>query len=144
MSDDKQVLKLADFGNASPVHEQWSLQFTRNKNNLVVTIRWTAPEIMCDDTMMQGHTYSSDVYSLGMTILEIATGKIPFFGHTDRAVCFKLLSKQYLARPEQYFPLEDAKSDRLWSLMVRCWDYDAKNRPSASEVRDELESISKL
>ncbi|KDN42267.1 hypothetical protein RSAG8_06934, partial [Rhizoctonia solani AG-8 WAC10335] len=93
---------------------------------------------------MQTHTYSSDVHSLGMTILEIATEKIPFFGHTDRTVCSKLLSKRYLARPEDYFPLDDGKADSLLSLMVKCWDYDFNNRPSAPEARDELENISKL
>ncbi|CAE6459536.1 unnamed protein product [Rhizoctonia solani] len=117
LSEDRQVLKLADFGNANPVGSQWSLQFSRSSRSVVTTFRWTAPEILRDDAV-QAHTPKSDVYALGM----------------DTAVYMKLLGKQHPARPEDCLPLDDKKADLLWPLLLECWDYDPDHRLGAHRL----------
>ncbi|CAE6450000.1 unnamed protein product [Rhizoctonia solani] len=145
LSENRQVLKLADFGNASCVHDNWSLRFSQSNRDIIAVIRWTAPELMCneDDSKIPAQAYSSDVYSLGMAMLETMTGEIPFFRLRYEAVCYRIANKQHPNRPQRCLP-SDIKAGRMWSLLLECWNYDPGRRPNASRVHDELILVNEL
>lgn len=61
-------IKLADFGVASEARENADAF-----NTIVGSPLWMAPEIV----MQQGYSYGVDVWSLGITCIELALGKPP-------------------------------------------------------------------
>jgi len=96
--------------------------------------RWTAPEIMNppdeDQPVVESFaifTKQSDMYSLGMTILEIFTGNIPFSQKkNDSSVIFLVLGG---GRPELPKSLRDQES--LGRLVQDCWAEKPANRPTS-------------
>ncbi|CUA74298.1 hypothetical protein RSOLAG22IIIB_11117 [Rhizoctonia solani] len=135
---DEGIPALTDFGNS--ILTNASMKFTRSNgesNGTAMTLRWSAAEIIQGSSQ----TEASDVYSLGMTILEIMTEKIPYHGKADATVMFLVvLQKEPPARPEN-MPLGRNDTDKLWKLLLRCWAYDPVLRPTAVEVTDVMKLI---
>ncbi|KDN46719.1 hypothetical protein RSAG8_04099, partial [Rhizoctonia solani AG-8 WAC10335] len=68
------IAKIGDFGTSTFQGDQ-SIGFSSTMNVLVGTFRWMAPEMFRENSAC---SREADVYALGMTILEIITGKVPF------------------------------------------------------------------
>ncbi|KAL4189770.1 hypothetical protein AMTRI_Chr08g167030 [Amborella trichopoda] len=86
-------VKLADFGSAKMVSSELPAI-------LAGTLRWMAPEIL--ERREQGT--ASDIWSLGCTLVEMATGKVPklpdkFAGISDSGLDF--LDKCFMPEPSQ-------------------------------------------
>ncbi|CAE6540203.1 unnamed protein product [Rhizoctonia solani] len=99
---------------------------------------WAAPEILL------GHikrSTESDIYSLGMTILEIITGVTPYYGTPLPGVIVKVIHRVLPRRTEEHFPFEYQEADMLWSLLVGCWRADPSERPNAEQVLSKLREI---
>ncbi|KAG9088934.1 hypothetical protein FS749_001742 [Ceratobasidium sp. UAMH 11750] len=135
-----QTPMITDFGNA--VLQQGTLMFTETINAPTFTPRWTAPELM-DDGVRQSR--EADVYALGMTILELITGKVPYYYKSSIAALVKtmLVDKAIPKRPEESIPSNSEHGDVLWSLLQRCWDHEPENRPSATEVAKIMNGITR-
>jgi len=74
-------------------------------------------------------TKQSDVYSLGMTILEVLTGKAPFHHRRyDTVVILDVIRGIRPPRPK------DSVSNGLWNLLCSCWQPQPENRPTAKIV----------
>ncbi|QRV74672.1 Serine/threonine-protein kinase [Ceratobasidium sp. AG-Ba] len=128
---------LIDFGNA--IISEYTLQFTQTTTKQDMSLRWTAPELMNNEKP----SYKSDVYALGMTILEIFTGKTPYHGMRDPAVIFNVGTwKRVPDRPTDCIPLNEPWADILWDLLMSCWDHMSDYRPTAREVCGHLRKIS--
>ncbi|KAG8706811.1 hypothetical protein FRC08_000851 [Ceratobasidium sp. 394] len=127
---------LIDFGNA--VLGESTLQFTQTATNNGMTPRWTAPEIFAGAK----HDAASDVYSLGMTILEAFTGKVPYTGKTDPAVISAVVNDKKVPDRPQEIPANFAWGDMLWNLLINCWCYAPSERPAARDVYKHLQKIS--
>ncbi|CEL59140.1 Serine/threonine-protein kinase sepA OS=Dictyostelium discoideum GN=sepA PE=2 SV=1 [Rhizoctonia solani AG-1 IB] len=130
------TLKLADFGNASL--KEYSLKFTTTANALNISPRWTAPEVVFGDT---GHSVEADVYALGMTILEVITGEVPYAGISDVTVFVKVMQNIQPMRPEQQIPSGNPQADFLWDLLMTCWTIIPRDRPSAASIGDQMKLI---
>ncbi|KAG9082547.1 hypothetical protein FS749_006779 [Ceratobasidium sp. UAMH 11750] len=128
------VAKLTDFGNT--ILKQYTLEFTGTTGSSKISVRWAAPELLNG----QGtYTKEADIYALGMTFLETVTGKIPFHGKSDLAVCGTVFSGKFPERPEQLDTMEDTNANTLWKMMLRCWAHNFVDRPTASELKHSLE-----
>ena len=116
--------------------------------------RWTAPELLLssisDDlkaSYAEPHilwgvpTPRCDIWSFGMTCLEIMTGKRPF-SHLalDGGPIWEIYKGKRPARPDCLVGA-DSWHDKLWSLIQACWDAKPKNRPSATAVLAALAEI---
>ncbi|KAJ4485214.1 kinase-like domain-containing protein [Lentinula aciculospora] len=94
--------------------------------------RWMAPEVMDPCSVSRFNlecltTPMSDVYSFGMTILEVYTGKVPFC--TRRFYSGVVLDVTRGIRPPRP-TAEDCASltDEIWHIIESCWTQDPFQR----------------
>ncbi|KAK6122661.1 hypothetical protein DH2020_043601 [Rehmannia glutinosa] len=69
--DNKACIKLADFGASKKVE---ALATVTGAKSIKGTPYWMAPEVI----VQSGHSYSADIWSVGCTVIEMATGKAPW------------------------------------------------------------------
>ncbi|KAG8731858.1 hypothetical protein FRC10_001400, partial [Ceratobasidium sp. 414] len=136
------ITKLSDFDHS--ILSSYTLGFTETTNVGGGTLRWMAPELLLrqeDDTAPLEKTKQSDVYALGMTMLETITGTVPYIEYRfDAAIIRALDRKQPPNRPSE-LSTEDTQGDWTWSLLRTCWKHDPAMRPLASLVHTLLEGL---
>ena len=116
----KGQVKLADFGVAAQLTETMAKRNTRQGSPF-----WMAPEVIQEI----GYDYSADIWSLGITALEMAEG-IPPYGeiHMMRAI-FMIPSK-----PPPSFREPDKWSSNFIDFVSRCLMKNPEERLKASEL----------
>ena len=85
-------------------------------------------------------TNESDCYALGMVILEVLSGQVPFPSDFYLVVIRKVIESQHPRRPQ------GAKgvwfTDDLWEMLELCWSPQPKNRPTIEAVLECLKRVS--
>ncbi|KAG9078845.1 hypothetical protein FS749_009096 [Ceratobasidium sp. UAMH 11750] len=132
------VAQITDFGNA--VLGSSTLAFTESTTRSHLSTRWAAPEQLDDKV---AHSREADVYSLGMTILEVISRQKPYanIGTENAVITTILIKKQHPQRPEDTIPTESKHGDTLWSLLELCWSWNPEDRPEAIEVTRTMRRI---
>ncbi|CUA74183.1 hypothetical protein RSOLAG22IIIB_11019 [Rhizoctonia solani] len=132
-------IQLVDFGSAALVEYATRL-FTRTSSQLAFNVRFTAPEIL--DETSKNYTTESDVYALGMSILHILTGKLPYAEDSNMRVLANVFRGVLPPRPAFDDTLWGQHTkDKLWGLLMRCWEHNPNLRPRATEVKQALIDI---
>jgi serine/threonine protein kinase len=112
--------KLADFG----VSAQLSTMNSR-RNTVIGTPFWMAPEVIQETQ----YDYKADIWSLGITLIELADREPPFANiHPMRAI-FMIPS-----RPPPTFHDESVWSKDMISFLQRCLVKNPEERASAKEL----------
>ena len=127
ITDDSKV-KVADFGIARAVSEQ-----TVNAN-AIGSVHYISPEQArggrCDAR--------SDIYSFGITMYEMFTGRVPFTGESTVAVALAHL-EQAMTPPSVY---NNKISPNLERIILKCTKKDPANRyQNITELLDDLENV---
>jgi len=82
----------------------------------------------------------SDIYSLGVILYEMVTGRVPFEGETPLGIAMKHKSET----PKDPREINTQIPEDLSRVILRCMEKDKEKRyQSAGEVRSELEKIEK-
>lgn len=93
-----------------------------------IPLRWSPPEVV----LRSIYTEESDVYSFGVLMWEVYSFAIsPFYQFTlDEVTTIIKSGKTELAlsRPATCI------SDSVWKLMTKCWKFQPKDRPTATEI----------
>ncbi|KAH7338689.1 WD40-repeat-containing domain protein [Rhizoctonia solani] len=130
------VAKLTDFGLSTMSESSVAFSATTSQAG---TTRWAAPELLSEE---HPKSKSSDIYALGMTMLEIFTGTLPYPHCKQDFHVMKLVDKGVLPdRPTDRLQ-NGPRGDQLWSMLVSCWSRDLASRPSAEQVVELLTAIS--
>ncbi|KDQ10452.1 hypothetical protein BOTBODRAFT_36149 [Botryobasidium botryosum FD-172 SS1] len=108
--------------------------------------RWQAPEILTASTKEDARrTKETDCFSYGRVMLELFTGKIPFFYLSDcTCTLYIIMSKGgFPERPLGKDVVARGLDDSMWELMKSCWSIDPTQRPSAAIIADHLKAASR-
>jgi serine/threonine protein kinase len=84
---------------------------------------WMAPEVV----ELKNVTVASDIWSVGCVVIELLTGRPPYFD-------LQPLSAMYNIVQDPHPPLPGGISDRLEDFLLQCFSKDPMQRPSAEEL----------
>jgi len=129
----KRQAKLLDFGLAvrlhySPTNRSASWSSQENMERASGTVPYMAPEVLRGKRA----GVQSDLWSLGVLLYEMASGRLPFSGRTTVEIGAAVLTASFPALPRNV-PTE------LAAIIRCCLERDcAKRYPAAVELRDDL------
>jgi serine/threonine protein kinase len=125
--DNEYRAKLADFGFSKIKRE--SSRTTSTVAQSIGTLRWKAPELF-----EHGSKYNTacDIHSLGMTLWEVCSGKLPFADAQDN----DQIATWIMQGKQETIPAETL--EHLKVTIQACWALDPTKRPTAAQVVSSL------
>jgi serine/threonine-protein kinase OSR1/STK39 len=97
-------------------------------NNIFQSFCWMAPEVLKQDV---GYDYKADIWSFGITALELAYGQAPYAEFPPMKVMFTVLESP----PPMLVDLENHKWGKRFREMVEmCLQKDPTKRPTAAQL----------
>lgn len=115
------VVKLGDFGTAKE-REETATWMTRRE----MTLRWSAPERLKDKVVKV--TGGADVWSVGMVVVEMVSGKVPYAHLAIEMVAMAIVKGE----------LPDVNGEEYgWcrAMLKRCWETEPEKRGLAEELQ---------
>lgn len=120
--DNKGCIKLADFGASKQVAELATISGAKSMKG---TPYWMAPEVI----RQTGHSYSADIWSVGCTVIEMATGKPPWSQqYQEVAALF------HIGTTKSHPPIPENLSVKAKDFLLKCLEKEPDLRPTASEL----------
>ncbi|XP_021106508.1 tyrosine-protein kinase receptor UFO isoform X3 [Heterocephalus glaber] len=130
MLNENMSVCVADFGLSKKIYNG---DYYRQGRIAKMPVKWIAIESLADRV----YTSKSDVWSFGVTMWEIATrGQTPYPGVENSEIYDYLRQGNRLKQPVDCL-------DGLYVLMSQCWELNPRDRPSFTELREDLENTLK-
>ncbi|XP_011625173.1 STE20/SPS1-related proline-alanine-rich protein kinase isoform X2 [Amborella trichopoda] len=119
-------VKLADFGVTACMFDRGDRQ--RSRNTFVGTPCWMAPEVLQPGS---GYNFKADIWSFGITALELAHGHAPFSKYPPMKV---LLMTIQSAPPGLDYDRDKRFSKSFKEMVAMCLVKDPMKRPTAEKL----------
>ena len=113
------MVKLADFGVATKL----SADGLAGEQGVVGSPYWIAPEII----EMSTPTAACDIWSVGCIVIELLTGKPPYYELAPMAALFRIVQ-------DDYPPLPEGISQALRDFLLLCFQKEPVMRSSAEKL----------
>ncbi|XP_078445821.1 uncharacterized protein LOC144714889 [Wolffia australiana] len=124
--DSTGAVKLGDFGVSACMFDAGDRQ--RSRNTFVGTPCWMAPEVLQRDT---GYDFKVDIWSFGITALELAHGHAPFSKYPPMKVLLMTIQN---APPGLDYERDKKFSKSFKEMVGMCLVKDQSKRPSAERL----------
>ncbi|KAG5004429.1 hypothetical protein JHK84_028693 [Glycine max] len=124
--DDNGLVKLADFGVSACMFDTGDRQ--RSRNTFVGTPCWMAPEVLQPGT---GYNFKADIWSFGITALELAHGHAPFSKYPPMKVLLMTIQN---APPGLDYDRDRKFSKSFKEMVAMCLVKDQTKRPSVEKL----------
>lgn len=121
------AVKLLDLGLAAETE--------RSESGMVGTLHYAAPEQLQGGSVVE----RSDVYSLGVVVYQMLTGRLPFRGETSDQVVEAVCKRR--AKPIDR--LVEGVPDEMTAMVVEMTAPDPLNRPETAEVERSFAQLAK-
>uniref|UniRef100_A0A0D3H0C9 mitogen-activated protein kinase kinase kinase n=1 Tax=Oryza barthii TaxID=65489 RepID=A0A0D3H0C9_9ORYZ len=118
--DNKGCIKLADFGASKQVEK-----LVTTAKTMKGTPYWMAPEVIVGS----GHDFSADIWSVGCTVIEMATGKTPWNQEIQEV---SLL--YYVGTTKSHPPIPEHLSPEAKDFLLKCLQKEPELRSTASDL----------
>ncbi|XP_052188158.1 LOW QUALITY PROTEIN: mitogen-activated protein kinase kinase kinase NPK1-like [Diospyros lotus] len=120
--DNKGCIKLADFGASKKVVELATITGAKSMKG---TPYWMAPEVI----LQTGHSFSADVWSVGCTVIEMATGKPPWSQqYQEVAALF------HIGTTKSHPPIPEHLSFEAKDFLLKCLQKEPDLRATAADL----------
>ncbi|GMP56501.1 hypothetical protein CsSME_00020961 [Camellia sinensis var. sinensis] len=120
--DNKGCIKLADFGASKKVVELATITGAKSMKG---TPYWMAPEVI----LQTGHSFSADIWSVGCTVIEMATGKPPWSQqYQEVAALF------HIGTTKSHPPIPEHLSLEAKDFLLKCLLKEPNLRSAASDL----------
>lgn len=113
---DNGLVKITDFGIAMAVNSTGLTQ----TNSVMGSVHYLPPEQACG----KGSTIKSDIYSLGILMFELITGKVPYRGENAVEIALKHM-KEHMPSVRKY---NDSIPQSIENIILRATAKNPKNR----------------
>ncbi|CAL5388601.1 unnamed protein product [Camellia sinensis] len=120
--DNKGCIKLADFGASKKVVELATMTGAKSMKG---TPYWMAPEVI----LQTGHSFSADIWSVGCTVIEMATGKPPWSQQYQEVVALL-----HIGTTKSHPPIPEHLSAEVTDFLLKCLQQEPNLRPAASDL----------
>nr|GME03236.1 serine/threonine-protein kinase sid1 isoform X1 [Ipomoea batatas] len=124
--DSNGEVKLADFGVSACMFDTGERQ--RSRNTFVGTPCWMAPEVLQPGT---GYDFKADIWSFGITALELAHGHAPFSKYPPMKVLLMTIQN---APPGLDYDRDKRFSKAFKEMVAMCLVKDQTKRPTAEKL----------
>ncbi|XP_011101905.1 STE20/SPS1-related proline-alanine-rich protein kinase [Sesamum indicum] len=126
LMDSNGEVKLADFGVSACLFDRGDRQ--RSRNTFVGTPCWMAPEVLQPGT---GYDFKADIWSFGITALELAHGHAPFSKYPPMKVLLMTIQN---APPGLDYDRDKKFSKSFKEMVAMCLVKDQTKRPTAEKL----------